>query len=179
MFSLAFLTFSRNYGRRVVPNRLSERISWNDNCDRSSGTSKQQLLHYMEEKIDALDDVGLPKPVSLLEIGEIMDEFHDAYNDLFCVCCVCDPICARSETKEWSPGQLNPTFFTPLMAPVEDCGVPPLHGDLIRQYDVSQFFNDNIVLSLCNILLSPRGLIHHRQEDGCESHLMIFCRDFL
>lgn len=118
MFSLAFLTFSRNYGRRVLPNRLSERISWNDNCDRSSGTSKQQLLHYMEEKIDALDDVGLPKPVSLLEIGEILDEFHDAYHDLFCVCCVCDPICARSETKEWSPGQLNPTFFTPLMEPV-------------------------------------------------------------
>ncbi len=107
-----------------------------------------------------------------------MDEFHDAYHDPVCVCCVCDQFCTRSETEELNPEQLNPTFFTPLLAPMEDCGVPPLHGDLIRQYDVSQFFNDNIGSSLRNILLSPRGLIHHRQEDGCKSRL-IFCHDCL
>ena len=68
-------------------------------------------------------------------------------------------------------------FLKPLLAPLdEDGGVLPLHGDLVRQYDVSEFFDPEESQALRNVLLSPRGVFRQDAETFCECRL-IFCQD--
>lgn len=42
------------------------------------------VLHYTEEDIEALDQAGISKPVSTVDIDRIMGEFYDAYHDPGC-----------------------------------------------------------------------------------------------
>ena len=136
-----------------------------------------QNEHYMEEEIAAMDEDGIQEPLKIEEIERIMNEFHDACHDLGTVCCVCDQFCSTSNTSSLSLKKMSPNFLKPLLAPVdEDDAVLPLHGDLVRQYDVSEFFDQEERQVLHNVLLSPRGIFRPNTENLCESRL-IFCQD--
>ena len=52
----------------------------------------------------------------------------------------------------------------------------PLHGDLVRQYDVSEFFDPEENQVLRNVLLSPRGVFRQDTENVCRCRL-VFCQD--
>ena len=133
--------------------------------------------HYTEEEIFAMDEAGIQEPLKAEEIERIMNDFHDACHDPGTVCCVCDQFCSTSETSSFSLMEMAPHFLKPLLAPLdEDGGVLPLHGDLVRQYDVSEFFDPEESQALRNVLLSPRGVFRQDAETFCECRL-IFCQD--
>ena len=107
-----------------------------------------------------------------------MNEFHDACHDPITICCVCDQFCPTSDTTNLSLEKLAPDFLKPLLAPLDENGViPPLHGDLVRQYDKSDFFPEETRQLLCNILLSPRGLIC--EGGNLNNSRLIICHECL
>ena len=93
------------------------------------------------------------------------------------MCVVCDQICRSSKSKLLMVPDLPSAFFKVLVKPSGKNGdAPVLHRELLRQYDVSKYFPNDVRFK--NLLLSPRGLEKHsldcEETPGCRCSIKLY-----
>lgn len=118
----------------------------------------------------------MPQPLSQEDIETIERSMHADFHTRHVVCVVCDEICPEIETETFDIEKVPTSFYKVLKAPSgSNEEAPMLPDELLRQYDVSQYFAKDFGLQ--HLLLSPRGIL--QTENGCQASPENFSNKFI